>query len=75
MEPSVIDLQRLAEAQTWRPTEETARMLDELSSRTRMPKAEIIRRAVAMVLPKFLSGEWLLVDATQPSAASREVTP
>jgi len=67
MEPNVIDLQKLGEPQTWRPSEEQAQMLDKLAARTGMKKAEIIRRAVSQILPKFLSGEALLVDATDPS--------
>lgn len=72
MEPLVIDPQKLGEPQTWRPSEETAALLEKLSRRTRMPKAEITRRAVAIVLPKFLSGELMLVDATETASDAPE---
>ena len=55
----------------FRPDAAMVEALALLSERTQLPKADIIRRAVAFALPKFLSGEVPIVSATpQPETTA-----
>lgn len=50
--------------------DESGRELEDLARRTGLSRSELIRRACRLALPKFLSGEIPVVDASAERGAA-----